>query len=140
MSAPENGNGDGSPPAFKRALRELAAALYAKKVEPICTAYLALRRASRGLVVRELLARITAAGGASAVPMIVSAFAHRKCFMCEDGTTACQTCDGTGMVDRFPCPRGGLKVVTPHGVRVGPHSSTPMQLAAWESLPAVGAI
>lgn len=96
---------------FEQALRDLAEAISELKVEPICTSYLALRQEAREMTAGELLGRVEQAAGERAKEVIVSAFSRRRCFMCKDGTVPCQTCDGTGTVDRFPCPQcEGLSV------------------------------
>ena len=88
---------------FDRALSELSEALATRKVEPICTSYLALRRLARGIRAGELLDRVGQAAGEDARAVIVSAFSHRRCFMCENGTDPCNACEGTGMADGAPC-------------------------------------
>lgn len=92
------------PSAVGQALAEVGRALAGRKVELICTAYLALRRSGRGTNLKELLTCVERVHGPKALAMIISAFSHRRCLMCEEGVAACQTCDGTGTVDRFSCP------------------------------------
>ena len=87
------------------ALRNLVEAIAQRQIEGICTSYLALRQQANGMAVEELLDHLERQAGGEATGLVVSAFSHRHCFMCKDGTTGCQTCDGTGMVDRFPCPQ-----------------------------------
>ena len=89
---------------FELALAELADALVAGKTEPICAAYLTLRRLEHGIEPGALLGRIERALGDQAPAAILSAFSRRHCFMCDRGTNPCHTCEGTGLVDRFRCP------------------------------------
>ena len=89
--------------AAEAAWAELRQALAKKAVEPICAAYLNLRRACPNSPGKELLGRLTATAGPEAVSVLVSAFGHRRCYMCEDGTSVCPTCDGTGIQDGEPC-------------------------------------
>jgi hypothetical protein len=88
---------------FEAALRELADALAARKVDEICAAYLALRQAGQEMAPQEILRRAAAVDGKMGPELIISAFSRRRCFMCEDGTTACSTCEGAGVVDGRPC-------------------------------------
>jgi len=84
-------------------MRQLGQAVAAKKVEPICIGYLVGRRAGRGMDPDRLLAAVDRALGPNARALIVSAFAHRRCFMCRGGLTACATCRGTGRAGEFAC-------------------------------------
>ena len=90
---------------FGRALRDLAGALSHRQVEEICTSYLGLREQVDGMSLAELLGQVEREAGDQAMGLIVSAFSHRRCYMCKDGTVPCKTCDGTGSVDRFSCPQ-----------------------------------
>lgn len=101
----ENQEVSGLPPQFEAALKELGSAVAGRKVEPVCTSYLALRRAGHAMPLQEFVSHIERAHGPVAQAVIISAFSHRKCFMCEDGGAVCQTCYGGGQVDRFMCPQ-----------------------------------
>ena len=92
-------------PEFRRALKAFAEAVSTRKVELICSAYLALRRSARGMSVTQLLDAADAATAGQARAAALSAFSHRRCFMCEDGTSACGTCNATGLAGGFPCPQ-----------------------------------
>lgn len=92
------------PAEFEAALRELAQALAERKVEPICTAYLELRQSGRGMPPKEILEEASRVDGQAGADLIVSAFSRRRCFMCEDGTIQCSTCEGSGVVNGRPCP------------------------------------
>ncbi len=119
-------------PQFDVAMDALGQALGHRKVEPICTAYLALRRARKPLPSRELPDRVKGAHGAKALAMVLSAFSHRRCFMCEEGVADCPTCDGTGRADRFNCPTCDGLGVQPctfcQGAGWAGHSDTPGEL------------
>jgi len=88
---------------FEQALQHLADAVAERRVEPISTAYLALRREARSMSPAELLEHVDRFAGKKARTLIVSAFSHRRCFMCRNGTTPCQVCEGSGTTDGEPC-------------------------------------
>ena len=88
---------------FDKALAELTNAIAARKVEPICTSYLRLRTLAGGMKLEEMFNRIRQAAGDKALEVIVSAFSHRRCFMCDDGVMPCQACQGQGLTDGEPC-------------------------------------
>ena len=87
---------------FNKALDELVNAIASRKVEPICAAYFRLRSKAR-MKLEEMFNRIKQAAGDKALEVIVSAFSHRRCFMCDDGVMPCQACQGEGIVDGTPC-------------------------------------
>ena len=109
---------DSSPPADEQNMQsaggystnpndkmsELSQALANRKVEPICTSYLALLRDRRGASRQQVLADIQQARGATAIATIIAAFSHRACLMCDDGVARCGSCEGAGEVDGFSCP------------------------------------
>ncbi|MDY7009384.1 MAG: hypothetical protein SVV80_01345, partial [Planctomycetota bacterium] len=80
------------------ALREAVAK---REAEPICLAYLALRKAAaeNGVKLAEMFERADEILSLSASDVIVSAFSHRHCFMCQDGAVSCKECKGTGFVE-----------------------------------------
>ena len=94
----------GSGRRFELGLSKLGEALSTRKTEPICAAYLTLRRLGHGSGVHALLDRIDQTLGREARGLILSAFSRRRCFMCDRGTSPCHTCAGAGLVDRFRCP------------------------------------
>ncbi len=108
-SAPEAGGSDAEPPeqptSFEAALDRLAQAVARRKAEPICIAYLLLRRAGRGMSVRKVLDAADKATGGKARGVIVSAYTQRRCYMCRDGSSRCKTCQGTGAAEGKPCPQ-----------------------------------
>jgi len=97
---------------FEDALERLREGIAARKTESICTAYLALRRSANGTPIKQVLERVDQAHEGNGTGFVVSAFSHRRCFMCDDGTAICPTCEGTGAVNHFGCPTcDGLGVV-----------------------------
>lgn len=86
------------------ALEHLRRAAVTKDIEPICQAYVALRRVGADLVGRELLVLADQRLGFAAAKLVISAYSHRRCYMCSDGTVACDWCDGAGADGRGrPC-------------------------------------
>jgi hypothetical protein len=97
-SGPNTTHNGSSPGAnLQLALDELRQAILTKKSEPICAAYLALQHASAGMQYKELFEAIDKVAGPTGRHMIISAFAHRQCFMCNGGAIACDQCHGTGL-------------------------------------------
>lgn len=96
--------GPHDPASFSQAMDQLRQAVESHKVESLCTSYMLLRRAASGMSQLELLKAVQGSLGDPALSAVVSAFAHRQCFMCQDGASVCQTCKGSGTVDRFSCP------------------------------------
>ena len=94
-------------------LSHLRKAAHEKKTEEICAAYAALRRAAAEVDRREALALADAVLGRSAMDIVVSAYSHRRCFMCDGGTVLCEECDHTGrLAYGKTCPEcEGLGVV-----------------------------
>lgn len=93
----------GSP--IDKALAEFAAAAAERQVEAICAAYQHLRKVAGAAGQARLFAMASKAIGASAEEMVVSAYARRPCFMCKDGMTPCEQCDGKGTtLDNERCP------------------------------------
>lgn len=88
---------------FDKALAELSNSIAARKVEPICTSYLRMRTLARGMKLEEMFNRIKQASGDEALDAIISAFSHRRCFMCDGGVIPCQACQGRGSTDGVPC-------------------------------------
>jgi len=86
-------------PGLPNALEALKRAILAKKIEPICMAYQAVRLAGFAMKAKEIFEAIDASAGASARGSIVSAYSHRQCFMCEGGTVPCDQCDGSGLAE-----------------------------------------
>ena len=101
-SVPESFGGKKSIPVNPRvaqALANLRAAAETKKVDPICNAYQTLRVAANGMAISDMLALADKALGTSAAELVVSAYSHRRCFMCEAGTVPCERCEGSGFLE-----------------------------------------
>ncbi|MFB3892996.1 MAG: hypothetical protein ACE15C_13340 [Phycisphaerae bacterium] len=81
----------------RNAMDELRRAADSRQIEPICAAYIALRKRCAGMKVRELFDRVEQALGPMGKAVVISAFSHRRCFMCTGGTMACDQCDETGL-------------------------------------------
>jgi hypothetical protein len=77
---------------------ELRSALDGRKIEPICAAYQQLRLTNSTVPATELNQMVGKLLGPLAMTMIASAHSHRQCYMCSDGTVACETCHGTGEI------------------------------------------
>lgn len=111
-NGPQAANKDANP-QISRALDKLRLAAESRRVEPICKAYQALREAAGEMDAKELLKMADEALDQPATGLIVSAYSHRRCFMCKNGTVKCDQCRGTGLVeeDRL-CPHcDGAKVI-----------------------------
>ncbi|MDY6913455.1 MAG: hypothetical protein SVT52_03225 [Planctomycetota bacterium] len=95
---------------LRQALAELREAAVRKKVEPICSAYRAVRKAAKGMKAKMLFAMLAEAVDPQAMNLIVSAYSHRDCFMCRQGVTSCTQCEGSGEIEADRnCPAcGGL--------------------------------
>ncbi|MGC9455471.1 MAG: hypothetical protein ACP5HU_11510 [Phycisphaerae bacterium] len=78
------------------ALRNLRKAAASRRPESICPAFKKLRQAGKGMKLEQLFAKADEAVGEPARPLVVSAFAHWHCFMCDDGAVECELCEGTG--------------------------------------------
>jgi hypothetical protein len=97
---------EGLPQAARQALEDLRQAAQSKKVEAICNAYRTLREAGRGMKVKDLLELADKALGQQASLLIVSAFSHLHCYMCNDGSSICDQCEGTGRLEQNrKCPQ-----------------------------------
>ncbi|MCE5328113.1 MAG: hypothetical protein LLG01_17030 [Planctomycetaceae bacterium] len=86
------------------ALNELRDALDQKQVQLICAAYEACRRAASRTGVADVMEAAQAAIEQPVRPLIVSAYSHRHCFMCNRGTRLCERCHGTGLDGQDQCP------------------------------------
>lgn len=81
------------------AIQELESVAKTKRADPICSAYQNLRNTARGMKVSKVFELINQALGQSGADIIASAYSHRHCFMCADGTARCETCSGTGLLE-----------------------------------------
>ncbi|MCK4626052.1 MAG: hypothetical protein KAV00_12120 [Phycisphaerae bacterium] len=102
-----NVHNNDSAGGFDEAMKNLAEAITERKVEPIRIAYLALRSANGKMPTHEIIecaVRSITSKSASVREMIVSAFSHGHCVMCNDGVSPCRTCDGSGTANDYICP------------------------------------
>lgn len=88
------------------ALRDLRQAASTRRPEPICSAYQKLRTAAGGMKLQEVFAKADQAVGEPVRPLVVSAFAHWHCFMCDDGASQCEHCEGAGTDEDGECCPG----------------------------------
>lgn len=97
---PERSENEAQPaePNLSTALAALRLAIEKKKVEGICNAYQVLRNFAGGMNAREFFTTIDRGLGFPATEVIVAAYSHRRCFMCDTGTVKCPQCDGAGPV------------------------------------------
>jgi len=91
--------------AFDAAMDGLRQAVAGGKPDPICAAYLKLRRTARGMSPRALLTSADRAIGPGSAETVLAAFSARRCFMCNGGAVPCETCDGTGQREGHVCPQ-----------------------------------
>ena len=88
-------------------LAKLQEAVASREAESICVAYLALSKkaAASGIKLSEVFALADEALSESTALVILSAFSHRHCPMCEDGVVRCGQCEGTGSTgENRKCP------------------------------------
>jgi len=106
--------GDQDAVELAEALRLLHQAAAGKHVDPICRAYAALRRAAGTMSPRDVLALAGERLNIPAAALVIAAYAHRRCYMCDDGTVPCDVCEGTAQDDAgHPCPHcDGLGLAT----------------------------
>jgi len=99
MIPPNSGrNGEPHPRGgpVDEALEELRASALTRHVDPICTAYSTLRDAAPDLVGRELLILAEERLKMPVARMVISAYSHKSCYMCDEGTVVCDSCEGAG--------------------------------------------
>ena len=94
-AADESRPAGGERPELAAALESLREAVVGRHVDPICQAYVVLRAAGGTTSARELLALATRRLNLPVAKMVISAYSHRQCYMCDDGTLACEWCEGT---------------------------------------------
>lgn len=95
------------PQDMQNELTKLREAVDGRKAEAICLAYMALRKSASENHVggEEMFALADRALSRPVVNVIISAFAHRHCPMCQDGMVECGNCETTGIVDtNRSCP------------------------------------
>ena len=104
--APAATSAFGTNVRMAKAMDHFRAAAFERKPEGICAAYQALRNVADGMRIGELLRLVGEATRQDAPTLIVSAYSHRQCFMCDRGTVSCDHCGGSGeLAVGRPCPR-----------------------------------
>jgi len=89
---------------LREALEELQRAVRSRKVDTIVAAYQGLHDSANGIRSKGVLELAMHALGPEARDAIVSAYSHRRCFMCTRGQAPCDRCAGSGMdEDGDPC-------------------------------------
>lgn len=92
------------PLELEAALAQLRQAAADRQVDPICQAYEALREAGGDMPSRDLLALAGQRMNVAAAGLVISAYSHRHCYMCDNGTIVCDSCEGTGQdAEGRPC-------------------------------------
>jgi len=106
-TAPPNADHNASPHPrggpVADALEELRAAVLTRHVDPICNAYEALRQAAPDLVGRQLLALASERLNVPVAKLVIAAYSHKDCYMCNDGSVVCDSCEGAGRHGTHPC-------------------------------------
>ena len=94
--------GDDNPigAEIEAGLERLRQAAQAKHVDTICRAYVALRQAAGGMSPRDVLALADDRLQMPVAKLVISAYSHRRCYMCDDGTVTCEFCNGTCLDER----------------------------------------
>lgn len=102
---PQTGQAAAAPDRFGHALAELMKAIASRSVDGICAAYLTLQRVSSEGTGHGAVRRLEEAVGTQATETVANAFAHSRCYMCDQGVTECPNCDGSGEQDGERCLR-----------------------------------
>ena len=80
------------PAPVAKAIETFAAAAHTRRIENICKAYETLKSSVNGLSIQHVLPLADKIIGQSTLVLVVSAYSHEKCFMCENGSVPCETC------------------------------------------------
>ncbi len=105
MEQHDQADPQGGDDAVERALTNLREAVAEKRVEPICAAYRVFREAVQPDDDEDPFQLIDPEIAEEIRPFIVSAFSHRRCFMCDNGVVHCQQCATAGeLMDGKTCP------------------------------------
>jgi hypothetical protein len=94
---------DQLPDPLVKAIESFASAAETRRIENICQAYETLKSSANGMGVQDLLPLVDKAIGKSALSLIVSAYAHEKCFMCQSGSIPCEACGDDDTDTRSRC-------------------------------------
>ena len=92
------------PADLETALTTLHKALQRKKSDQICAAYEAVRQTAMHMKVDDMFALAESHLKEPIRDMVVSAYSHRHCFMCDRGSRVCDQCHGAGLGEEDrPC-------------------------------------
>jgi hypothetical protein len=81
------------PEPVVKAIEAFTTAAKTRRIENITEAYQALKSSANGMGLQHLLPIADKVLGKSALSLIVAAFSHEKCFMCQNGMVACEACE-----------------------------------------------
>jgi len=93
------------PAPVARAIETFAVAARTRRIENICKAYQTLKSSINGLAIRQVLPLVDKVLGQSAIALVVSAYSHERCFMCTDGSVACENCSEEDTETQTGCLR-----------------------------------
>lgn len=98
---------DSDPPNLGESLENLRTnARAGQHVGPICGAYQSVHDAAVGMEPKQVYALVYQTLTRQEFDIVISAFSHFHCFMCQDGIVQCETCKGKGMLDdTSACPQ-----------------------------------
>lgn len=91
------------PAPVASAIKTFAAAARTRRVENICNAYQTLKSSVNGLRLTQILPLADNVLGQSAIALVVSAYAHERCFMCADGAVPCESCGAEDAKTQSQC-------------------------------------
>lgn len=104
--SPKSDGGLGQLPApITKAIETFAAAAQTRRIENICNAYQTLKSSVNGLRIERVLPLADKVLGQSAIALVVSAYSHEKCFMCTNGSVACDSCGEDDLETQIGCLR-----------------------------------
>jgi len=87
------------PEPVVRAIQTFAEAAKTRRVENICQAYQSLKSSADGLGINKVLTLADEFLGHSAILLVISAYSHERCFMCDHGVLPCEMCGEGEQVD-----------------------------------------
>jgi len=88
-----------------RAIENFAVAARTRRIENICKAYQTLKSSINGMGIQQVLPLADKVLGQSAIALVVSAYAHERCFMCTNGSVPCENCSDEDTDTQTGCLR-----------------------------------
>lgn len=88
---------------MKKAVESFASAAESRRIENICKAYETLKASANGLGIHNVIPLADKLIGKSALSLVVSAYSHEKCFMCQGGSIPCEACGDDDSGTRTEC-------------------------------------